>query len=271
VYDQGTALVSVFGSNGAFARDVVLRGSGGSPAELVGLLGDGTMVAQSSLLETLENLTSGRQRPPKAVFATGPDGAAADTIGVFPGDEAYVNFGESSGGMRSVEISRTPFHRGTVLRAGGAGVWVAVQDAPEVDLYLDDALARRVRVPLGDLTVTPAMVDGWVARSIGAMPQEQAASVAGGLRSMPLPEQHPPFGFAFTDEADNLWIADFDDMVAPAEPWTVIAPDGTLLARVALPDGFLPYDAGEDWILGRLRDELDVEHVQLYRIVKGGS
>src|SRR5690606_24326280 len=102
VYDAGTARVSVFAPDGAFARDVILNTSG-RPAELVGLLGDGTMVAQSSLLETLENLTSGRQRPPKAVYTTAANGAPADTIGVFPGDEAYVHFGETSGGGRSVE------------------------------------------------------------------------------------------------------------------------------------------------------------------------
>ncbi len=270
VYDAGTARVSVFAPDGAFARDVILNTSG-RPAELVGLLGDGTMVAQSSLLETLENLASGRQRPPKAVYTTAANGAPADTIGVFPGDEAYVHFGETSGGGRSVEISRTPFHRATALRAGASGLWVALQDAPEVDLYVSSALARRVRLPIGGLAITDAMVDAWVARSTGDMPPEQAAEVAAGLRSMPLPEQRPPFGLSFSDEVGNLWLADFDDMVPPQESWSVIAPDGDVLARVTLPEGFAPYAAGDDWILGRERDDLDVEHVTMYRLVKGSN
>jgi hypothetical protein len=44
--------------------------------------------------------------------------------------------------------------------------------------------------------------------------------------------------------------------------------EGALVARTALPLEFTPYDIGEDWILGRELDELDVEHVRLYGIRK---
>jgi hypothetical protein len=44
----------------------------------------------------------------------------------------------------------------------------------------------------------------------------------------------------------------------------VFDPDGSMIARLSMPGGFLPTQIGDDFVLGITRDELDVEHVRLY-------
>jgi hypothetical protein len=50
--------------------------------------------------------------------------------------------------------------------------------------------------------------------------------------------------------------------------WTIYDPQGAVQARIALPPRFRPYDIGRDWILGQELDDLDVEHIRLYRLQK---
>lgn len=270
VYDGGTARVSVFSPEGEYARGLVLGLAEGAPAQLVGLLRGGVMLAQTSVRAEMERMVSqmvsGTHRGQISLVSLSPEGAPLDTLGAFPGAEGYIRIGEGS-----IEILRGPFYRQPRYVAGQHGVWVATQDAREIDLYQEGALVRRVRFPGEPGPPTPAMVDAWVERSTADAPPEVAVQRAEGLRAIELPGRLPSFGAAIADADGNLWIADFDDGIAPTEAWSVLAPDGRVLARIGLPDGFTPYDAGDDWIIGRALDELDVEHVQLYRILKDGA
>lgn len=267
VYDAGASRVSVFSPEGEYARGLVLALAEGAPAQLIGLLGGGVMLAQTSVQREMERMvsqmTSGMHRGQISLVVVSPDGAPVDTVGAFPGAEGYIRIGAGS-----IEISRTPFYRQARFVASEHGVWIATQDAREIDLYQDGALARRIRFPGEPGPPTPAMVDAWIERSTAAAPPEQAVQRAEGLRTIQLPDRLPAFGAAMGDAEGNLWIADFDDGIPPAEAWSVLAADGRILARIALPEGFTPYYAGHDWIIGRALDELDVEHVQLYRILK---
>jgi hypothetical protein len=84
---------------------------------------------------------------------------------------------------------------------------------------------------------------------------------------MPRAELIPPYSRIMTDSAGNLWVEDYENpLVAPGR-WTVYAEDGGILARIVLPERFRPFDIGDDWILGRELDDLDVEHLRVYRIV----
>jgi hypothetical protein len=43
---------------------------------------------------------------------------------------------------------------------------------------------------------------------------------------------------------------------------------GELLVVVAVPPGFHVYEIGNDYVLGRWRDEWDVEHIRLHQLMK---
>lgn len=84
----------------------------------------------------------------------------------------------------------------------------------------------------------------------------------------------PPFGQLWLSAAGELWVSDFDasldDMpaiVAPEGPvlWNVFGRDGSWLADITLPAGFIPRDFGHDYVLGVHVDEDETERVQLWR------
>jgi hypothetical protein len=57
----------------------------------------------------------------------------------------------------------------------------------------------------------------------------------------------------------------------PRNARTVFASDGTWLGTVELPPRFTPWHIGRDFVVGVWRDDFDVEHVQLYALMKPGG
>ncbi len=84
----------------------------------------------------------------------------------------------------------------------------------------------------------------------------------------------PPIGRLLVSSAGALWVERIDLVPDPVvlvwtrgpsaqrvSKWDVFDPAGRLLGTVTLPPGFSPRAVGEDWVLGILRDELDVQYV----------
>ena len=46
-------------------------------------------------------------------------------------------------------------------------------------------------------------------------------------------------------------------------------PDGNLLGSVEVPYGLTVLDIGDDYVLGSALDELQLERIELYRLIKG--
>ncbi|HSG80741.1 MAG TPA: hypothetical protein VLC48_00715, partial [Gemmatimonadota bacterium] len=88
------------------------------------------------------------------------------------------------------------------------------------------------------------------------------------LISMPFPETLPAYGEYQVDAERNLWVKDFRRPGEEVTRWTVFDPEGAALGVVEMPARFEPYEIGSDFVLGRWRDELDIEHVRLYRLLK---
>jgi len=101
----------------------------------------------------------------------------------------------------------------------------------------------------------------------------------------------PAFADVEVDAAGNVWARDFDHLDAVAwfdhydalgglgisterseldrsRRWAVIGTDGRYLGEVLTPPRFRVHDIGEDWVLGVWRDELDVEYVRKYPLIK---
>lgn len=68
------------------------------------------------------------------------------------------------------------------------------------------------------------------------------------------------------DRVGHLWLEEFEPPGEdrPGALWTVLDPEGRVLGRVETPDGLEIYEIGADYLLGRTRDELRVEYVQLW-------
>jgi hypothetical protein len=87
-------------------------------------------------------------------------------------------------------------------------------------------------------------------------------------REIPHPSTMPSYEAVFLDDAGNLWVHDFQPTPPTPPLWTVFDPEGRMLGSVALPDRFRPTQIGSDFVLGVWSDDLDVQHVRMYRLDK---
>ena len=66
----------------------------------------------------------------------------------------------------------------------------------------------------------------------------------------------------------NLWVKEYSRPTDERPRWSVFDREGRWLGTVETPDGFRVQQIGPDWILGVEKDELEVEHVRMYPLVK---
>ena len=78
----------------------------------------------------------------------------------------------------------------------------------------------------------------------------------------------PAYQALFADDVGNLWVRDYQAPDEMNPPWQVFNQEGTWLGRVSAIPGFTPGQIGADFALGVWKDDMGVEHVRLYRLVK---
>ena len=98
------------------------------------------------------------------------------------------------------------------------------------------------------------------------------------LAEAPVAGQFPHYVALLWDELGYLWVRRYDWVrdnnwtgrrwnTGPGE-WWVFDPDGRWLGSVHVPDELDPAQIGPDYILSIHRDELDVERVRLYKLMR---
>ena len=84
-----------------------------------------------------------------------------------------------------------------------------------------------------------------------------------------LPDSLPALGAALLDDLGRIWVSDFVPNIGAwshaHRSWHLLGPDGHPIAAVDLPPGQLAAVRG-DRVAVILRDELDVEHVHVFRL-----
>ncbi|MGB5303135.1 MAG: hypothetical protein WBP17_08305, partial [Gemmatimonadota bacterium] len=198
--------------------------------------------------------------------------AAGDTVyelGLFLGDERVVlQSGEVEGGF-SITISSTTFGRSTRITGGVSGIWIGDTDRFEIRRYsLDGQLQTLVRRSLDPIVVDDALVERAMAEELEGADDDQRRQIRRRWESSPLPPTLPAFETLQVDRTGNLWVSLYPLPGAHERTWSVFAPDGAWLGDVTFPDRFRPLEIGDDYVLGRFSDELDVEHVQIWELVK---
>jgi sugar lactone lactonase YvrE len=242
---------------------------GMEPAMLnpVGALPDGTFLLKQlwGAEQTSEASTTGLRRDPIAIVRFGVDGVLVDTLGLFPGREVYL----TDEGGRGV-MNTPPFARNASATLRGGRVVVGPQIHFELrEMSPEGRVLRVVRVLGKEEAVGPEELERYIQLRLQAAPPERHAEMRRSLESMPVPETMPPYGGILGDEDGNLWVGEWAMYPQVAGSWDVFDPAGAWLGAVGTPPKFDPRDIGSDWVLGVERDELDVEYVVVYPLLKG--
>lgn len=240
-------------------------------------------------------LTFGTPDPIPRILVVGLCLAAASTSGCAGGDssraDAYVV--RDSAGVRIVENSASPWtsddrwrvadtpavvigagtddERALLYNVSGArrlddGRFVVASDGSKQLLFFDSAgnhlhsVGRQGEGP-GEFECLTALDD--------RRRRQQR------LDELTYADRLPAYAGFIHDAAGNLWVENYRRAWEEESRWTVFTPEGVMLGSLELPRGLVLVSGwveigqiGNHYVLGVMRDELDVERVVSYRLVK---
>ncbi|MCZ0934148.1 MAG: 6-bladed beta-propeller [Gemmatimonadetes bacterium] len=249
--------VSLFSSAGVFGRSFPIpRLPGASAPNVVGWLADGTLL--------IESLTRSPSRDMRAqsthfLYAVDRSGEILETLGELPGSPLGRN------GLPLGFASRAEF------AAGGNLAWVGQSGRFELVAHDRTGAVRRiVRLDRAPPAVTQPEIDeaqAAVERSL----QGASGPAVERILATEYASHHPVHGTILADKAGNLWVERYrSHLLADPGPqeWDIFDGEGRLVGHLATPSDFEITDIGADFVLGFHTDELGVQTVRMYRLVR---
>ena len=219
---------------------------------------------------------SGTMRASVMAAITPDSGGTPEAAGIFKGG---LYNGVAQGGLTELQ-----FQFQFSMAVGPDGYFATEGDSYSIDAY--DAsghlrriirLAREPRPITGEVRANHEArhrerILGPSSRTDDPSPEDEER-----LRywlSVPYPAHLPAFEWLQADSEGNIWARQrrygADDGMAGADMYEsfIFGADGRHLGMIELPAGLEIYQIGADFILGKVRDALDVDYVHLYRIEK---
>lgn len=258
--------VSYFGPDGRYVRAVHVRPSEElRVANVVGIATDGTMLAIGGsrgfgaadagrvLYDTIQ------------LYRLTPTGAGGGLLARLPGQERW---GLRAGSSTSFPF--LPFSPPTAYAAGADQFAMGAGRSPEVGVWNHQGkLVRIVRWSAERRAVTRALLDQYRAHELeGEGDPNERRRVEQFLAEAPVADTLPVYQSLLVDDSGHLWVEAYRPPWEREPTWEVFAPDGRWLGRIRTPVRLRILHIGGDFVLGRWRDENDVEHVRLYPLVR---
>jgi len=267
VWDPERQRISVFTTDGVYVRGASLRDLAAPSVEgrtrLLSTAG-GTFV-----LFTVANIGPGKgvYRLEADAHLVGPAGEDLGRLGPFPGDEMFSN---------DLGLGMVAFGAHTCAATTPDHLVVGTADAPEIRLYaFSGELERIVRWPDTDRSVTPEMVAAWTDAMLSFVPEAAQAESRKMIERIPRAERVPPYADILIADSGRIWAGEHPGELAvrgfsrpPERRWLVFDAGGALVATVRTPEGFQAYAVRGAKVFGVFRDELEVESVRAYEIVR---
>ncbi|MXV96679.1 MAG: hypothetical protein F4Z92_12665 [Gemmatimonadetes bacterium] len=266
-WDTRARTIAVFDSDGALGRAFVLEAEG-RPAEPRMPLTDGTVLGR--IVDS--GAGPGYRRERYTYELHDSDGSTRVSLGDHPGRESFINMDG-----RMAVFGLLPFSRSLHEASWGESVVLTPDDHYEVRVHdrTTGALARIVRREYTNRAPTREEVDQAIDDALErtSLTGDQLEWTREGYKGMPLVESFPAFRTLLTDELNHLWIREttLPGMDRPAPLWTVFDPEGRVLGFVETPEGLTILEIGAEYILGHTTDDLGVESVQVWPLVRAAG
>jgi hypothetical protein len=264
-WDRRGRRISVFDGDGNFSRTTTPNAMG-YQAKL--FFPDGTLLASD--MRTVYP-GPGADLPLDAVVRRtreygrfGTDGAEWRTLGTFPEDENW-----SSYDVDHPHVQWYLFGKRTVMAGTAATLWIGTGEGYELRGYdrdgnwvksIRNAAYEPRRTRGSDLANRIAELEaGW---------DEANLHMRAVFQGQDLPEFIAPYDDLVTDTQNNLWVRRYQRPGEARDTWTVFEPDGSMLGQVEMPYALTVLDISADYVIGRLLDDLQVERIELYQLIK---
>lgn len=250
-----------------FVRSVRVSDDVGGYLNPAGMFANGQAVFGGAFdMRKVGEIRTGFNRAGTFFRSCRPDGSLATDFGDVPGAEFFIEDITASGpASRPVLV---PF--GKIAQATVSDDFFFFSDQDDWEIEVFSAAGERVRLIRLDrepAPVTRADRDRFVERRLRqARDDAHAAEIRRRAAMVPTPEYLPAHGGLLADRLGHLWVEEYTTSERGPTAWLVFNRGGKLSGRVTLPRRFHPLEIGEDYVLGVGRNELDVEHVRMYRL-----
>jgi len=158
------------------------------------------------------------------------------------------------------------------MSPSGGQVWVGFNDRYSIERRsLSGDVDMVVRVPELERPLSGAVVDSIRQFRLEACRGNRAEcerTVEATLEAFPVPDNRPAYSTFLVDAGGRLWVAEWAHPGAQVTGWHVFSTDGELLGRVAIPAGLRITDVQEGFVLGVIRNELNVPFVRRYPLTR---
>ena len=205
-------------------------------------------------------------RPPQGWALFGPELNEAKWLGWFPG---LLQNGDGS-----VVPPFAPFSQAVV---GGRPSKVVIGDSEQAELLVFNSsgvLTTVIRWDVAPRKVQEEWIELWKEEQRNAdWTRGQLPELEKAWLQISVPQTLPHFDALEVDLGGNIWIR---EGVAPSDTilrYSVVDPEGRLLGSLSVPPGLVHHpmvglDIGEDYFLGVWEDELGLQSVRMYGLIK---
>jgi hypothetical protein len=269
IYDYDPHRLTKLDPNGSFVTSISLvETNGGRQIIPFGRFADGSWAAIVGSIFGID-AQAGLTRPPEMLLHIASDFRQVnDTIVTLPGYSAWVETGESNGG-RFMSVRSPPFPLSSPHRVGDSLIYAGDGAQFAIGVYKPDGtLVRSIRYSVPRTPVTDELLVRVKANEMSKATDRDRADREARWERIPKPGFLAAFSGLIVDADGNLWVLDPHPLPSDPVAANVFGPDGILLGQVELPVGFTPFEIGGDYVLGVWRDDVDLEHARMYRIIK---
>jgi hypothetical protein len=266
VTDPGNSRVNFFQVNGEYIGSTRVEAlSGRSPPNVIGGFADGTWLAVGGggrLVGATGQIIEGTRE----YFRYNSNGRPAESLFELATRPRYVNtLGNTT------HYPFIPLTPSTAVAAGALWLFVGDGGTHEVQRRrLDGTINSLYRWPDAGRRRTADVYDRFKTESLDDIsdPDRRRAYAHFFEQDLPIPELVPSFRGLLVDDVGNLWVEHYRLPWDARRTWEVFNPDGRWLGTLTTPLGVRPLQIGPDFLLGSHRDEVGVERVRLYELVK---
>jgi hypothetical protein len=269
-FDGQLRRVTVFAPDGKLARTFALaEASGGRLPVPVAVLRDGSVLAKGVRAYSSETPSANGVRRDTVAVLRYPPGGSPAVLAELRGDENFVVYRDGG-----VSVGDLIFGRSAVVAGQGEVIYAGSTDDFRIDVL--DARGRRVRSIRSAQRPTPVRSEDLAVererraiKSTGAanpMMERMRRDQQVMFEAMPTPRTLPAFRNVVAGDDGRLWVEAHPRPSDELSTWAVFDGTGALAGTVAVRAGVTILGAGADYLLGRWRDELDVERVGLWKL-----
>jgi hypothetical protein len=254
-FDYWLRRITVLGPDLSVSRTFSLFADGLSISEL-NIVDDTTLVATTYSLANLEGV-NGLFREKSPVITMSLIGGVLDTMTSIAGSESFEG---------PTFSAPTLFGKASHLAVHDGLIYLGSADQMQFEVFSPAGRQERiVRIPGVDLSVSSQEIQEERDALEGPDPSQMIREI---FAAVPKPETRPAYSDLLVDSEGFVWAAEHLGEAQRGKPrgWRVFTSEGAWLGSVQTPGRFTVYEIGRDYVLGRLLDDMDVEHVQLLRL-----